>query len=53
MAKFSIHIKPISVIEATKQVTALTAGILHQTALANMQEKALYYRKHQTKQVVF
>ncbi|MBX9886318.1 MAG: hypothetical protein K2Y30_00100 [Flavobacteriaceae bacterium] len=48
------YIKPISVIEATKQVlAALTAGIFTPNGVGEYAGKALYYEKHQTKQVVF
>ncbi|MBC5836957.1 lysylphosphatidylglycerol synthase domain-containing protein [Flavobacterium muglaense] len=48
------YIKPISVLEATKQVlAALTAGIFTPNGVGEYAGKALYYEKHETKQVVF
>ncbi|WP_173856275.1 lysylphosphatidylglycerol synthase domain-containing protein [Flavobacterium sp. 7E] len=48
------YIKPISVAEATKQVlAALTAGIFTPNGVGEYAGKALYYEKHETKQVVF
>ena len=48
------YIKPISVGEATKQVlAALTAGIFTPNGVGEYAGKALYYEKHETKQVVF
>jgi len=48
------YIKPISVLEATKQVlAALTAGIFTPNGLGEYAGKALYYEKHETKQVIF
>jgi hypothetical protein len=48
------YIKPISVLEATKQVlAALTAGIFTPNGVGEYAGKALYYEKQETKQVVF
>lgn len=48
------YIKPISVSEATKQVlAALTAGIFTPNGVGEYAGKALYYKKTETKQVVF
>ncbi|WP_173853545.1 lysylphosphatidylglycerol synthase domain-containing protein [Flavobacterium sp. 28A] len=48
------YIKPIPVAEATKQVlAALTAGIFTPNGVGEYAGKALYYEKHETKQVVF
>lgn len=48
------YIKPISVSEATKQVlAALTAGIFTPNGVGEYAGKVLYYKKTETKQVVF
>jgi hypothetical protein len=48
------HIRPISLGEATKHaLAALTTGIFTPNGLGEYAAKALYFAKHETKQVIF